>query len=188
MDQGNEARSARRGVTGEPLPFPPSSVPARSPTVQEWANGLRLSQTVHHLMAERCAKRNKRLGVPAVILTAVVGTALFATVEDNPSNVWRIAAGLLSVTAGVLVSLQTFLAYDARERTHRTIASRYADLRRILEQERLSGEVRNECLTHIRERWCEIDGAATPTPERLRARALKKIKEDAAAKAQEDFD
>lgn len=158
------------------LPPLTGAVDANEPVLGMWANGLALNQRVHFLMAERCQRRDKWLGVPALVLTTVVGTALFATLESKPETRWQIVAGLLSIAASILVALQTFMNYGSRAASHVEAAAGYGELRRLLEQERLSKTVRQEALTEIRLRWSALDAVATPTSKRLRKSELKEIK------------
>ena len=75
------------------------------------------------------------LGVPSVALSAAAGTALFATLQKKSTSVGlRLAIGLVSVLAGVLAALQTFLGYGERADRHRAAASAYGAVRREIEQ------------------------------------------------------
>ncbi|HEX2093388.1 MAG TPA: SLATT domain-containing protein, partial [Longimicrobiaceae bacterium] len=86
----------------------------------------------HFQAARRNELRNVLLGIPVVILSAVVG----ATVAFQSSSDTRVkaAVGTLSVIAGILASLQTFLRHAERAEKHRIAAVRYGSLRRELEE------------------------------------------------------
>src|SRR2546428_6350802 len=49
------------------------------------------------------------VGGPTIVLSAVVGTSVFASVAQSPGPTVAIAVGVFSVTATVLAALQTFL-------------------------------------------------------------------------------
>jgi hypothetical protein len=77
------------------------------------------------------------LGIPVVVLSAIVGTSLFASVSGGGVAVGvRIAAGTVSLIAGVLASIQTFLRFGARAEQHRIAAERWAAVRREIEKAR----------------------------------------------------
>ncbi len=170
MTDGDQLRSI------DSLQMPSGTVSADSAVVQQWENGLRQNQLVHFRMAEKFAGRDRVLGVLALVLTTVVGTAIFATLESDPDVRWQLLAGLLSLLAAVMVALQTFMDYSGRAATHRSVATGYSELRRLMEQERLTGFVRQELLTGVRKQWTALEGQAPPTPRRLRAAVLTEIK------------
>lgn len=87
----------------------------------------------HYLAGDRYSFWARMFGVPVVILTAVVGTAIFGSLGTNPEIGWRILAGCVSVTATVLSSLQTYLNFGALTEKHRAAGARYASLRREFE-------------------------------------------------------
>jgi hypothetical protein len=88
----------------------------------------------HDLAARRCETLRYAFGVPAIALSAAVGTSVFATLGQNPAPFVQITVGLLSVASSVLISLQTFLDYAGRAERHRAAAARYKAMIRELEQ------------------------------------------------------
>jgi len=80
----------------------------------------------HYDMAERAEIRHKRLGIPVTVLTAIVGTAIFATLSSPTRSLWmQIATGLLSLTATVLAALHTFLNYSEEPAQHKSAAVKF---------------------------------------------------------------
>lgn len=74
------------------------------------------------------------LGVPAVILSTLVGSAALATIGASPDDELKIAAGALSISAALLATLQTLLRLGDQAREH-TVSSRESGmLRRDLGQ------------------------------------------------------
>ena len=84
----------------------------------------------HYFTAHRAEVRGRILGIASVILGAIVGTSIFATIQSSPSVDWRISAGLLATVAAVLGAMQTFLDYAKRAAEHRTAGAAYGRLRR----------------------------------------------------------
>jgi hypothetical protein len=89
--------------------------------------------TGHYKAAERLQRRARRLGVPSTALSAVIGTAIFASLTKDPALGWRIVTGLAAVLAAVLAALHTFLGYSGLSETHRNAGHSYASLRRRLD-------------------------------------------------------
>jgi hypothetical protein len=74
-------------------------------------------------------------GLPAIIFSTIVGTSVFASLNNDNIPQWaKIAVGLISVVAAVLMALQTFLGFSERAEKHRTTAVRYGAVGRQIEQ------------------------------------------------------
>ena len=104
--------------------------PAVMELLRDWEGRAAASSETHYSIAGRLSKANVRLGVPVVVLTTFIGTSVFATLEENVATELRIAVGVLSVTAAVLASLQTFLRLAERSEKHRASAELWAAVRR----------------------------------------------------------
>jgi hypothetical protein len=103
----------------------------------DWECRCAAAEEVHFDVAEELSRRNLFLGIPVVVLSAIVGTSLFASVSGNGVDVGiRIAAGTVSLIAGVLASIQTFLRFGARAEQHRVAAERWAAVKREIEKVR----------------------------------------------------
>jgi hypothetical protein len=88
----------------------------------------------HYEMALKLRKRHTVLGVPVIVTTAIVSTAIFTTLESEPDIGWRVLTGLVSVAAAVLAGLQTFFNFAEQAQRHQASAVGYSRLRRRLEQ------------------------------------------------------
>jgi hypothetical protein len=88
----------------------------------------------HDTAARRFEGRRILFGVPAIVLTAVVGTSVFASIGSDPAVWTRVCVGILSMGAAVLSALQTFLDYQVRSERHRVAAVKYKAIIRELEE------------------------------------------------------
>lgn len=136
------------------------------PLLIEWFRRIVLSQQGHYNASAYFERLNYWLGIPVVILSAFVGTAVFATLEKNVDARLRILIGLISVLAAVLASLQTFFRFADRSEIHRDFGGRYGALRREIEQiiafpPPTEDELRQP-LTDLRQR---LDTLGTEAPE-----------------------
>jgi hypothetical protein len=100
----------------------------------DWHGSLRISQAAHYETAKPLSRAHFLLGVPVAIISAVVGTSVFASLESTVELKWKIIIGLASILAAILASIQTFLRFEERAESHRLIAGRCAILRREIEQ------------------------------------------------------
>jgi hypothetical protein len=103
--------------------------------LEEWRRRAWAAQTAHYRRATRLRRRHVWLGVPVVIFTTVVGTSLFATLnEEDLALSLRIVVGSVSVAAAVLSAIQTFFRFAQRADRHVLAADWYAAIRRGIEQ------------------------------------------------------
>ena len=79
--------------------------------LEGWHKGLRILQIGNFEASTYYGKLGKRFGVPVVITTSIVSSAIFATMGDSQYSAIQLAAGLVSILATLLSSLQTFLGY-----------------------------------------------------------------------------
>jgi conflict system pore-forming effector with SLATT domain len=100
----------------------------------DWERRSAAAAEVHFQTAEYLGRWNLFLGIPVVVLSAIVGTGVFATLQRDVNIGIRIAAGVTSVIAAVLASVQTFLRFGARAEQHRVAAERWSAIRREIEK------------------------------------------------------
>ena len=102
----------------------------------DWDKRAAASSEAHYALAGRLAGRNIQLGVPVVVLTTIIGTSVFASLQKDVGTGFRIAIGVVSVLAAVLASVQTFLRFAERAEQHRASAENWAAIRREIAQKR----------------------------------------------------
>jgi hypothetical protein len=99
-----------------------------------WAKRAREAQAAQYEMANRLGRRSQWLGVPVIVITAIVGTSVFASISQEVISLQaKIAVGLMSVAATVLSSLQTFFKLSERAEKHRQCGSKFGAIRREIE-------------------------------------------------------
>jgi hypothetical protein len=132
--------------------------------LEDWRRRVYAAQSAHYASADRFRMLNYIVGVPAVIFSSVVGTALFAGLEKDSPRTWLIASA--SILAAVLGALQTFLRFAERATLHATAADWYSAIRRDIEEIlHLPVEDRGtpkDCLDEVRK---EMNRAAQDSPE-----------------------
>jgi hypothetical protein len=88
----------------------------------------------HYKAGDLFLSRHHRIGFPTIILSAIVGTAVFSTLQSQERFLGlRIATGLLSITAAVFAALQTVYNYSELASKHRDIGGAYSVIRRKLD-------------------------------------------------------
>jgi hypothetical protein len=103
-------------------------VESQREVAEEWDDQIAITQHEHYLAALRFARLHYWIGIPLVLLTAIVGRSVFATPQQQRHASGRIGVRILSVSATVLAVLQTFLSYNERAEKHRMAGARYGAL------------------------------------------------------------
>jgi hypothetical protein len=132
--------------------------------LKEWHKRVYAAQSAHYASADWFRKCNYLIGVPAIVFSSIVGTAIFAGLEkDSPRALWVASASIL---AAVLAGLQTFLRFSERSSKHATAAVWYSAIRRDIEEIlHLPIESRGrakDCLDKVRK---EMNRVAQDSPE-----------------------
>ena len=99
--------------------------------LEDWRNRVYAAQAAHYASADRFRLLNYFVGIPAAILSSIVGTALFTGLEKGPQT---LVVGSVSIGAAILAALQTFLRFAERASHHATAADWYSAIRRDIEQ------------------------------------------------------
>ena len=135
--------------------------------LEEWIFRIRRAQQAHYESATHFARLNYWLGVPAIALSAVVGTSVFAALGKETAISIKIAVGVASVTAAILMALQTFLSYSERAEKHRTVATRYGIMRREIERKLALPPAKRELEAYIESLQVQWDKVMKTVPQCL---------------------
>jgi hypothetical protein len=143
--------------------------------VLAWIRRARESQFAHYEQATRLRRGSTLLGIPVIIITAIVGTTVFSSIaQATTSDNVKIVVGLLSVSASVLSSLQTFMKLSEKAEQHRVFGARYGGIRRKLEHiyaARESQPITSQLLDYLNN---DLNALAEEAPD-VPAKAIKKI-------------
>src|SRR5262245_38735742 len=100
---------------------------------QEYERTYHTVGRAHYLASDHCAALNRLFGIPVIIITAVVGTTIFGTLNQNPNPNWKIAAGLIPPAGTVLALLQTSLGFAQTAQKHKAAGESYRAIQRRFE-------------------------------------------------------
>lgn len=132
--------------------------------LENWHKRVYAAQAAHYASADVFKLLNYVVGIPAIVFSSIVGTAIFAGLEHDSPRTLMVA--FASILAAVLAGLQTFLRFPERAARHATAADWYSAIRRDIEQSlHLPVESRGkakDCLDRVRK---EINRAGQDAPE-----------------------
>lgn len=152
--------------------------PETEQLLQDWRNRVYAAQSAYYMLAERCTRWNYLLGIPVVIVSGLVGTAIFTDLQSNIPH-GKLLVGSVSIMAAVLSSLQTFLRFEESATHHGTAATWYAAIRRDIEELlALPRELRGDpkvCLDLIRRDMNKASQKAPPLSERSWAKVASRF-------------
>ena len=167
----DDTPSAYVDATATPPSSAPPSVHAHPPwtpkmdeLLQDWRSRVYAAQSAYYEMAERLHRQNYLLGIPVIIVSSVVGTAVFA--DWGKEGLFKWMVGSVSIVAAILASLQTFLKFGESATLHGAAADWFAAIRRDIDEVlALPSELRGHpkhTLDSIRQ---EINKAGQKSPE-----------------------
>lgn len=138
-----------------------------------WCTGIRTRQISHHRAAMRFKRVGRLLGIPVIILTTIVGTAVFTAISspNGYSTELQIFAGLFSMAAAVLSGLQTFLNYPELAERHQEAATKYGSLRREVQQaltvHPLDSFELKKILDNVNIQWTALEEKSPTIPQKI---------------------
>jgi hypothetical protein len=138
-------------------------------TFKQWGKGIRIAQIAHLRAAAYYQRMHQLLGIPVTVLTAVVGTSIFASMGESEKNALLIAAGIISALAAILSGVQTFLNFSELAVKHQLAGTKYGKLRRRVDEIMAVGYTADgfEALLHeVREEWNRIEEESPTVAQR----------------------
>ncbi|MCA1958790.1 MAG: SLATT domain-containing protein [Nitrospira sp.] len=103
--------------------------------LDEWKQRISRSHRAHKKAAAFYEAWSRRLGIIAAVLSAIVGTTVFSTLEEASLHIAiKVILGLFSVAAAVFAALQTYLKLPELAQNHSKAATDFGDLRRRIER------------------------------------------------------
>jgi hypothetical protein len=141
--------------------------------LEAWHRRASVAKNAHYDAGGHFAKLNHALGIPVIVLSAIVSTSVFATLEQQVDLRIKIIFGLINVVITVFGSLQTFFGYGERVEKHRLAGAKYASIARELEQVIATGNIMNEKepLDRLRERMDTLSQESPQIPDEIWRRA-----------------
>jgi hypothetical protein len=100
----------------------------------EWLADAKQAEEAHSEAADHFGTFDSWVGGAAAVLAALIGTSVFATLEQPLSTPVRVLAALVTFAAAALSGLQTFIKPGARAEAHRQASRAYGALERQIEQ------------------------------------------------------
>jgi hypothetical protein len=115
---------------GQTPPLPMNDVLAKA---RDYEHTYRIIGRAHYLAADRCTRFNRLLQIPVIVITAVIGTTIFSTLNDNPDPRWKMAAGFITLAGTILSSLQASLGFAQTGQRHKAAGEAYRAMCRKFE-------------------------------------------------------
>ena len=147
--------------------------------LRQWYRRIRESQFGHYSAYTRYKKLYYTFGIPAIILSTFIGTALFSTLSISTNFETQIIVGFISTISAIIAGLQTFFKFSQRADDHKKAAIRYGALRReieLLNTKMISQE--SDILEIIKSRVNDLADDSPPIPTKSWIETENKLKDD----------
>lgn len=104
--------------------------------LRNWQQRSMVAEHAYYAKAERLRVWNYLLGIPVVIVTGVVGTAVFASLgrSTTVSAHAKVVIGAVTILAAVLAGIQTFTKLGEAAQQNGIAGDWYASIRRDIDQ------------------------------------------------------
>ena len=148
--------------------------------LRHWRYRAHRVQIGHYEAGRRYDVLNLWLGIPSIVLSTIVGSAVFASLAEPSHGIpITILVGLLSVSTAVLTGLQTFLKYSELAERHKVAGARFADIKHQIElvatfQKANVSELKSR-LKEIEARWEQVREESPNIPPTIWDRIEKKM-------------
>ncbi|OBQ17958.1 SLATT domain-containing protein [Anabaena sp. AL93] len=100
---------------------------------ESYSKSALMNRAAHYRAAKIANQRHIFLGAPATLISTIVGTAIFSSLNGNPDNSIKIFTGLISLLGAGLSALQTFFKFSELAEKHRIAGANYGDVKRKLD-------------------------------------------------------
>lgn len=145
--------------------------------LDQWRLGLRISHRGHHESAKHYEHLHWMLSLPTVAVSAILGTSVFAGLQNSSMPFAKTVMAVLSVATVALSSLQGSLRFGERSERHKSAAAQIGEARRALEEQIVLGHHDEKTMNEARKKWDAADRQAPTIPSRIYNQTAKLVTE-----------
>jgi hypothetical protein len=117
----------------EPTPEDALTAPIRT-LLQDWRDMALKASGRHSAACDRYEHMDSLYGIGSTVLTAIVGSTIFVTLQKTASETIRIVAGLVAAIAAVASGIQTAAKYGQLAERYRQASRHYATVARRIDE------------------------------------------------------
>jgi len=137
--------------------------------ITEWIDDSKILLKCHLSKAQKTRKQNRIIGIISAILSAIVGSSIFASLGEEKTNTTLvIIVGLISLSATILTSIIAFLKLPEIANQSHNSGNQYAEIRKELEilltfpNDNIESEI-----NRIKTKWDDIRNSSVPISEKM---------------------
>lgn len=143
--------------------------------LDKWERRVKKNIEAHYASEQYYNKRHKALGMISIALGSIITALSFYYLSKSSPEYIQLIIGFSAISQIIISSLHTWLRYDELANKHHNTGSKYASIRRLIEQFKLE---RNESnLNEIREHIDKISDDSPIPPTSIWKGIQKKYKE-----------
>jgi hypothetical protein len=88
-----------------------------------------LARATHYKLADRRARTNQNVGGVTVVFSTIVSAGILTGVHKHHGTAFTLAAGIVSLAAGLLAGLQSFYKFGESGERHRLAGANFGGVR-----------------------------------------------------------
>ena len=134
----------------------------------EWEDYCARNALSHAIMTGRLTDKRKIIGVPSVICSVIVSTAVFAEISKSSDNeMVKFMVVALVLLSAVLSGLQTFLNYGEAGQVHNAARKKFAHVRLKIQSAYLKNTISESDVANIVSAMEKADELEPAIPNKL---------------------
>lgn len=147
--------------------------------ISNWIEDAHFLLKCHLALAESTRRKHRNIGILSAVLSAIVGSSIFASLgQEESSKTLIIITGLVSLSATILTSILAFLKLPESANQYHNSGNEYAAIRKELEflrsfESKDDEYVKNE-IKRLKIKWDEIRKNSIPISTKTIKRLSKK--------------
>lgn len=149
-----------------------------SELLTQWKNGLRIRHIAHSKALSYYSSMDRIIGLLSTLLTAVVATTIFASMNESQEKTLILIAGLISILATLASAANAFLKYGELAERHKQAVASFGSLRRELETMLMQNNIAaitTEIMQEFNNKWSNLEESVPPLPQRFQDNASKSL-------------
>lgn len=147
--------------------------------LDQWWLQCRRANVAHLRATDSLTWRNYALSVLTAVLSTIVGSTVYATLQSDAAGGVKYVVASLSVVAAALATVQNILRYGTRAEKHRRASRDYGNAMRAIRDVQVCGGSSEDLCTaaeRIRRRLDEVDLEAPNVPADIWVWAVNAVK------------
>jgi len=145
--------------------------------LSQWLGKTRLAKSTHYEVSKSLNQKEHYLSIPSIVISALVGTSIFVTLDQDPDILAKTIVGVLSISTAVLAALQSHLGLRSKSEEYRAYATLFGKVEKRIETVLADHYVHQKTLEAVRVEYDNVVVGAPTTKYKYYLAAKKKLED-----------